>query len=139
MTSDFHKRWLKVCAVGVGAFGPVFFLGSMLPTSGLARFTLDVVSLPYDGIQTFVDPTTRFLSAITGGVMFGWAVLIWGLSGQVYDANPEGVRRGVVAGMVGWFVLDGLGSVVSGNASNVGFNLALLLFAVGPMWWPARA
>ena len=105
----------------------------------MARFTLDLISLPYDGVQTFADPTTRFLSAIAGGVMFGWAMLIWGVSGQVYDANPEGVRRAVVAGMLGWFVLDGLGSVVSGNHSNVVFNLALMVFAVGPMWRPARA
>jgi hypothetical protein len=138
MTHAFHKKWLQVAAVVVGSFGPVFFLGSMLPTSELARFTLDLLSWPLDGVQTYAEPTTRFLSALTGGFLLGWGVLIWLLSGSVYDAAPEGVRRAVFGGLLSWFVLDSSGSILSGNASNAVFNVIVLLIAVGPMWWPAK-
>lgn len=33
MSHNFHKFWLKVTAVVVGSFGPVFFLGTMMPTA----------------------------------------------------------------------------------------------------------
>jgi hypothetical protein len=135
----FHKFWLKVTAIVVGSFGPVFFLGTMLPTSEPARWTLDFLSWPLDGLQTYTSPDTRFLSALTGGFLLGWGVMIWCLSAWVYDAVPEAVRRSVLIGVLAWFVLDSGGSVASGNPSNVLFNVVVLLLTVGPLWFPARS
>jgi hypothetical protein len=134
----FHKFWLKITAIVVGSFGPVFFLGTMLPTSEPARWTLDLLSWPLDGLQTYASPDTRFLSALTGGFLLGWGVLIWCLSAWVYDAAPEPVRRSVVVGLLAWFVLDSVGSVASGTPSNALFNVIILLLAVGPLWVPAK-
>lgn len=140
MTSPaFHKFWLKVTAIVVGSFGPVFFLGTMASTMEPARLTLDLLSWPIDGATTYASPDTRFLSALTGGFLFGWGVMIWCLSMWVYDAAPEGVRRAVLAGVIAWFCLDSAGSIASGNASNAIFNVFVLLLAVGPLWRPARA
>lgn len=139
MSHQFHKFWLKVTAVVVGSFGPVFFLGTMAPTSELARLTLDILSWPVDGLQTYASPDTRFLSALTGGFLFGWGVMIWFLSAWVYDAQPEPVRRAVLCGLLAWFALDSAGSIASGTPSNALFNIIVLLVAVGPLWRPARA
>jgi hypothetical protein len=138
MTHQFHKSWLKVTALVVGSFGPIFFLGTMLPTSELARWTLDLLSWPLDGAQTYTAPTIRFLSALTGGFLLGWGVMIWCLSAWVYDAAPEMVRRAVLTGLLSWFILDTAGSIASGNASNAFFNILVLLLAVGPLWRPAN-
>ena len=139
MSREFHKFWLKITAIVVGAFGPIFFLGSMTSTLEPARLTLDLLSWPIDGATTFASPDTRFLSAVTGGFLLGWGVMIWCLSTWVYDAAPEGVRRTVLTGILAWFVLDSAGSIASGNASNAVFNIAVLVLAVGPLWRPARA
>lgn len=138
MSHAFHKFWLKITAIVVGSFGPVFFLGTMVSTAEPARLTLDILSWPVDGMQTYDASTTHFLSALTGGFLFGWGVMIWCLSIWVYDLAPEPVRRTVVAGIVSWFVLDSAGSIASGNASNAVFNIAVLLMAVGPLWRPAK-
>jgi len=133
----FHKFWLKIAAIVVGSFGPVFFLGTMALTQEPARFTLDLLSWPLDGATTFASPDTRFLSALTGGFLLGWGVMIWCLSAWVHDAAPEGVRRSVLTGTLAWFCLDSAGSIASGNASNATFNVIVLLLAVGPLWRPA--
>lgn len=138
MTQTFHKFWLKITAIVIGSFAPVFFLGTMLATSEPARFTLDLLGLPLDGVQNYNEPTTRFLSALTGGFLLGWGVMVWCLSAWVYDKAPEQVRRTVVAGLLSWFVLDSSGSIASGNASNAVFNIAVLLLAMGPLWRPAK-
>lgn len=138
MTHALHRRWLKFSAVVVGSFGPVFFLGSMFATSEPARLTLDLLSWPVDGNMVFTDPATRFLSALAGGFLCGWGVLIWGLSGRAYDLAPEAIRRSVLAGFLTWFVVDTTGSVLSGNPSNLVFNTAILLVGVGPLWRPAQ-
>ncbi|WP_299326545.1 hypothetical protein [Parasphingopyxis sp.] len=139
MTQDFHKFWLKVTAIVVGSFGPVFFLGTMEATLEPARWSLDLLAWPVDGAQTFASGDTRFLSALTGGFLFGWGVMIWCLSGTVYDAAPEAVRKVVLTGLLAWFVLDSAGSIASGNAINALFNVIVLLIAVGPLWRPAKA
>lgn len=138
MSSALHKVWLKVTAVVIGSFGPVFFLGTMRPTLAPARLTLDLLGWRLDQPSTYDTPDTRFLSALTGGFLLGWGVTVWCLSTWVYDAAPEGVRRTVLAGVLAWFCLDSAGSIASGNPTNVAFNVVVLLLAVGPLWRPAR-
>jgi hypothetical protein len=138
MSQRFHKFWLKVTAIVVGSFGPIFFLGTMLATSEPARLTLDLLSWPVDGITTYNSLDTRFLSALTGGFLLGWGVMIWCLSIWVYDKAPEAVRKTVLTGLLCWFFLDSAGSIASGNPSNAVINILVLLLAVGPMWKPAR-
>ncbi len=137
-THRFHKFWLKITAIIVGSFGPIFFLGTMEATLEPARLTLDILSWPIDGATTYSSPDIRFLSALTGGFLLGWGVTIWILSTRVYDLAPEGVRRAVLTGVLSWFFLDSAGSIASGNASNAFFNILVLLLAVGPLWRPAR-
>lgn len=137
-SARFHRFWLKVTAIVVGSFGPVFFLGTMTATSAPARLTLDLLSWPLDGLTRYTDPDTQFLSALTGGFLFGWGVMIWCLAIWVYDHAPDAVRKTVLTGVLSWFVLDSLGSVASSNPSNVFFNILVLLVAVGPLWVPAR-
>lgn len=134
-----HKSWLKVTAIVIGSFGPIFFLGTMAATDEPIRLAMDLLSWPIDGAQSFSDPTTRFLSALTGGFLLGWGVMIWWLSGAAFDAAPEAIRNSVLVGLLSWFVLDSAGSITSGNPSNVWFNIIVLLVAVGPLWLPVRA
>lgn len=138
MSHKFHKLWLKVAAVVIGSFGPVFALGTMAATLEPARLTLDLLSWPIDGATTFASPDTRFLSALTGGFLTGWGVTVWCLSTWVYDHAPEAVRKTVLTGLIAWFLVDSSGSIASGNASNAVINVAILLLAVGPLWRPAK-
>jgi hypothetical protein len=138
MTQKFHKFWLKITAIVVGSFGPVFFFGTIISTSEPARWTLDLLSFPLDGLQNYQANTTRFLTALTGGFLLGWGVMIWCLSAWVYDKAPEPTRKVVLVSLLSWFVLDSAGSITSGNASNAIFNVLILLVAVGPMWKQTR-
>ena len=139
MTSRaFHKAWLKVTAIVIGSFGPICFLGTMTPTTAPARLTLDLLRWRALGTSTYDSPDTRLLSALMGGFLLGWGVMIWCLSSLVHDAAPEGVRRSVLTGLIAWFCLDSAGSIASGNPSNALLNVGILLLAVGPLWRPAR-
>lgn len=137
-THKFHKFWLIISAIIIGSFGPIFALGSMESTSELARWTLDFLSWPLDGLQTYSDPTTRFLTALTGGFLFGWGVMVFCLRQWVYDVAPEAIRKTLLTSAFCWFFLDSAGSWASGNPSNVFFNVIVLLAVIGPMWLPAK-
>lgn len=136
-TQHFHKSYLLVTAIVVGSFGPIFFLATMDSGGDLARWTLDLLNGPGGDAESFEAGTTRFLSALTGGFLFGWGVMIFCLRAWVYDAAPEGVRRSVIVGLLAWFFLDSAGSVASGTPWNAFFNVLVLAAAVGPLWRPA--
>ena len=138
-TPSFHKSWLVVTAIVVGSFGPVFTLATKQSSSGIANWTLDLLNGPGGVPVSFAAGTTRFLTALTGGFLLGWGVMILGLRAWAYDAAPEGVRRSIVVGLCAWFVADSAGSIASGNAWNAVFNIAVLVLAVGPMWLAAEA
>ena len=138
MSRSFHRFWLKITAIIVGSFGPVFSLGAMVPTSAPARLTLDLLGWRLNRPSNFEAFDTRFLSAVTGGFLLGWGVMIWSLSSWVYPMAPEPVRRTVVASLLAWFCLDSAGSIASGAPSNALFNVVVLLLAMGPLWRPAR-
>ena len=138
MTSKkFHKFWLFITAFIVGSFGPVFSLATMAAGDEPARWTLDLLAWPIDGMQRYSEGGMRFLSALTGGFLFGWGVLILCLRQWVYDVAPEPTRRAVVAGLLAWCVLDSAGSIAAGVPSNAAFNVLVLVLAVGPLWRPA--
>ncbi len=139
MSRDIHRLWLKVTALVIGSFGLVFFLGTMAPTLAPARLTLDLLGWRLYNPSIYDAPDTRFLSALTGGFLLGWGVMIWCLSTWVYNKAPEEARRTVLTGIIAWFCLDSAGSIASGNPSNALFNVLVLLLAVGPLWRPARA
>lgn len=138
-SKNFHKTWLLVTAVIVGAFGPVFSLATQGISEEMARWTLDFLAWPLDGTQQYSDGAMRFLSALTGGFLLGWGVMIFCLRQWVYDIAPEQTRRAVLCGLLAWFVLDSTGSVSAGVPSNVVFNVIVLFSAVGPLWWSARS
>jgi hypothetical protein len=139
MTQKFHKFWLGITAFVVASFAPVFFLGTMISTATPAEWTMDLLSWPLDGVENFEAPTTRFLSALTGGFLFGWGVCIWFLRKWVYDKAPEETRKAILYGILAWFFLDSLGSITSGNSINALFNIIILVVAVGPLWRPAKS
>lgn len=138
MNETQHRRWLKFTAFAVAIFGPIFATGTMESIAAPARWSLDILAWPIDGAQDFAAPTTRFLSALTGGFLLGWGVMIWFLATRVYRHAPEPVRQAVLAGLLGWFLLDSTGSIASGQPINALFNVAVLLILVGPLWLPAK-
>ncbi len=131
----FQKQYLSVTAFIIGSFGPVFCLGTIPDFDYSAAITLDLLSWPIDGKQFYEGASMRFLSALTGGFLFGWGVCILGLRYFVFDKAPNAVRKAVLFGIIAWFILDSIGSILSSHASNVLFNVLVLFIAVGPFWF----
>ena len=66
-TEKFHRSWLIVTALVVGSFGPIFSIATRESTSGIARWTLNLLNGPGGDAENFAAGTTRFLTALTGG------------------------------------------------------------------------
>lgn len=138
MTSKTHKFWLKITAMSIILYSILFFLGTINETDKVIQIVLDISSWPLDNAQNYDANSTVFLSALLGGILFGWGILIWFLSSEIYDIAPEQTRKIVLISLLSWFFIDSLGSVFSGNFNNIIANIFLLLLLVGPLWKPAK-
>ncbi|WP_342076002.1 hypothetical protein [Yoonia sp. SS1-5] len=136
-TQTTHKFWLKISALTIASFGPILTLATMPAFNEPARWSLDLLTWPLDGFPSYDAPEIWFLSALTGGFLVGWGVMVWCLSIWVYDLAPEPVRKTLLTSALAWFCLDSLGSITSGNWPNVLWNILFLFLAVGPLWRPA--
>ncbi len=137
MTKQTHKNWLKLSAIAISIYALLFFIGSTQSLKKLIEVVLDLSEWPLDGLQNYDASTTVLLSAILGGVMFGWSILIWLLS-DIYDREPEPIRKAVVISLMTWFIIDSLGCVLSGNVSNSITNIALIITLIGPLCKKAK-
>lgn len=93
------------------------------------RLFFDILAWPMDNFPENFSDTERQLSAVLGGVLCGWAWLLYRLADpQIF--NPS-IRRLMIQSTWVWFILDSGGSIIAGiplNAiSNMGFLLILLI------------
>jgi len=112
-----------LCASTVG-FGVVSVLGAHAATDAPWRMLFDVLRSPTDGLSTEFDRMDRILNAVLGGVMFGWGVMLTRILAWPAPTVRHAIREGVVA----WWVVDSLGSIVAGLPANVVLNT---VFAAG--------
>lgn len=88
--------------------------------------------------MSYAEVTTRFVSALTGGFLFGWGVTIWCLRCWVYDAAPDATRKSVLAGALTWCITDSIGCFLAGVYWNIFSNVLFLIIAIGPLWAAAE-
>lgn len=132
-------RWLRAGAVIVIAFGVLIAAAAMPALRGPAELLLDLVYWPVDGAETAGGAAARLLSAITGGVMTGWGVMLWLIASELYPQRPALGRRIILLSVGSWFVVDSAMSVAAGAPLNALFNVGFLLIFVLPVWRPVAA
>lgn len=134
MNHELRVRWLKIGAASLFGFGLLVAVAAIPALNGPAAWLLDLIYFPLDGAEATGAPADRLLSAIAGGVMAGWGVMLWIVAGEVYPADPVLGRRLVLKSIITWFVIDSSMSVAAGAPLNVVGNLGFLLVFVLPVW-----
>lgn len=133
MSEQFWINWLKAASAIVIGFGLMVAAAAHPAGAGLTMFFADILIWPFDGNPAEPDQITRLISAIGGGVMVGWGVLLWMLVTQIMPRLPDIGRRMILISIITWFVIDSTGSVVSGVPLNVAGNLIFLIAFLVPL------
>lgn len=115
-----------------------FLAGGLLWASGAipgfdapAQWAFDFLNWPVDGDPGEMTKLSKFMSAIGGGVLTALGVLNWILVAPAIESGEKRILNAALASVLAWFVIDSTGSVLSGAAPNVFFNLVILaLYAV---------
>ena len=134
MSIDSRIRWLQAGAAITLGFGLLIAVAAIPAAQGPTNFVLDLTYFPVDAGQSVDTVTARLLSAITGGLMAGIAVMLWVVATELCRREPVLGRRVIVLGIGSWYLVDSSMSVAAGAPLNVLFNTGFLLLFVLPAW-----
>lgn len=129
-----HTDWLRVLRLS----SLVVLITGLLPCLAVFRATqepwrlfFDILTWPLDQNPTGFSDSDRQLSAVLGGVLCGWAWLLYRL------AHPKvftpAIRTFMVQSVWVWFLLDSAGSVIAGLPLNAAGNVIFLLSLLVPL------
>lgn len=130
-------RWLKIGSAVTIGFGVLIAAAAIPALQAPTAVLLDLVYFPLDGAPSTGDRTARLLSAISGGVLVGWGLMIWLLATQLYSKDPMLCRRIILTSIGAWFVIDSSMSIAAGAVLNAVLNVGFLLIFALPVWKPA--
>lgn len=128
--------WLKIASEVFVLFGLLIAFASIPSAAAPTLFLADLIFWPVDGVQAVTTETNRLLSAILGGVMVGWGVLLYLLTTRLYPRDSDFARMLITASIGTWFFVDSLGSIAAGAPLNALFNLGFLAMFMIPLWLP---
>jgi hypothetical protein len=131
--------WLKTGSAITIAFGAVIAAAAIPALQAPTALLLDLVYLPLDGAPSTGGSATRILSAISGGVLIGWGLMMWLLATTLYAKEPTICRKIILTSIISWFVVDSSMSIAAGAFLNVVFNVGFLLVFALPVWKPLES
>ncbi|KIC22611.1 hypothetical protein [Leisingera sp. ANG-Vp] len=138
MTHTASVRMLKTIAVLSAVFGLALVLALATPLSYAFGLFLDLAFLPLDSGQQLRPGAASLMTAISGGLMCGFCVLIYLVTKHVYTENPSLGRRLLLPALLAWYIPDSLGSFAAGAWFNTVMNTALLALFLVPLLMPGR-
>lgn len=126
-------RLLGVASIGLILFGLIALAASHPSGAAPWGFLFDLVRWSFEPGPYQFDKDAQLLNGISGGVLFGWGVVLTWLSFGPIAKGDESARRVAMIGAGSWFVADSLGSLLSGTPGNIILNLGFLLAFMGPL------
>ena len=133
MSLNFRAKFLFVVCIGLGLFAIFWGLAPYTSINLPARFILDLIDWPLSNISEPLDKNTMWLSAIGAGLLGGFTVFLGGIVVPAIRQKNDSVIKITIVAMAVWYIIDSLGSYVSGVASNVFFNTIFLALVLIPL------
>ena len=130
--SLFWLKILRISSLFVLVTGLLPSLAVFELTQEPWRIFFDILTWPIDqNPSTFTD-SDRQLSAVLGGVLCGWAWLLYKLAHP--DIFNQRIRKLMIQSVWVWFIIDSGGSILAGLPLNAVSNIGFLLILILPLW-----
>ncbi|MEO0498832.1 MAG: hypothetical protein AAF141_15995 [Pseudomonadota bacterium] len=133
LTLDQSVRGVKFSALVLIGFGLLTAAAAHPTMAAPTDWVLRVIMFDLSRDLAINTPEERLMVAILGGIILGWGVTIFAIAEGWYRSAPQAAGRAIVTATTAWFVVDGIGSVLSGSAMNIVPNIGFFAILVLPV------
>lgn len=129
--SAFWRAYFGAFCASLVLFGAVLSAGAFAPTSGPVALLMTFLS---GGADVSFNAALRFSLGLMGAITIGWAIMIYGVMRVAFTLGTQGraLWDAITAGLISWYVIDGICSIATGFALNIIPNTALAaMYLVG--------
>jgi len=133
MLPQTSAKLMKIVAWGFIGFAVVWGLAPYEPINEPSRILIDILDWPYGDAPAAIDRNTMWLSSIGAGLVVAISIMLLGIVVPALENSNKPVIRTTIIAFTAWYVVDGVGSIASGVASNVFFNSILLTGVLVPL------
>jgi hypothetical protein len=134
-----HERiagWLERVCLGFVALGALLPL--VFPTAPFSLYR-DAVAEAIGDARTLDLDAARLAAGITGGSIAGKWILHWAIVRFGVRARRRWALNATIAGLLAWFFVDSVSSLLGGAWANVVMINGMPLLLVLPLAWRLRA
>ncbi len=124
---------LRIVGAGFLLAGLVFASAAFAGIDALGVLFLDLLKWPLDGNPDALGQDARWLSGVGGGLLAGYATAILMIIAPAIERGDQSARRGAIAAIAVWFVVDSAGSIAAGVGSNALFNALFAAMYLFPL------
>jgi len=133
MTPKTSAKIVKLVAWGFIGFAFIWGLAPYQAVNEPSRMLLDLLDLPYGDAAPVLDRSQMWLSSIGAGLVVAISIMLLGIVAPAVAKSDKKIVQVTIWAFIGWYVVDGAGSVASGVASNVIFNTVFLVVILAPL------
>ena len=133
MTPKNSAKMVKIVAWVFIGFAFIWGLAPYQAVNAPARALLDLLDLPFGDAALVLNRSEMWLSSIGAGLVLALSIMLLGIVAPALEKSDKVVVRVTIWAFIGWYLVDGAGSIASGVASNVLFNSLFLGLILAPL------
>ena len=132
------QRWLLTLSVAVTLFG--LFMALFSGTSLFAFFNhqIDPAFWGTNAVGATAKLFQQWIYGVWGATIAGWGVILIYIVRYPFARKERWAWRGVVLGLLVWYLLDTLLSVLYRVYFNAAFNTLILIMAAPPLIFTSK-
>jgi len=138
MSRSTRSKFMMGVAIIFAVYSVLWGLAPYESINFPARFILDLADWPPGDFSDSLDRNTKFLSAIGAGLLCAVSIFLGGIVVPAIREGNKSIIRTTIFAMTAWYIIDGVGSIASGVASNVFFNSVYLCLILIPLLWKGK-
>ncbi|WP_020394185.1 hypothetical protein [Thiolinea disciformis] len=134
MSLEKRAQFMQIVAMILGGYALLWGLAPFELLNWPARFILSLSAGELNQIAQPLTPQVQWLSAIGSGLLMAVAIISYGIIAPALHAEDIKIIKAFKLAMIVWYVMDSVGSLVSGFAINILFNTIFIIAIIAPLW-----
>lgn len=132
MTPSLASKWIKLTGYGLIVFALLQFSRASPVMNAPGDLLADMFKWPIDGDPGIASQEAKLMIAVTAGLTVSVGVLFARLLSPLIAEGDVRAKSAGIWALLGWYILDTLGSLASGIPQNIFFGTLFLVVLITP-------